>query len=564
MKLKQHIQRRAFTLVEMLVATALVMFIMLILSEAFVAGLEAFRTLKGIGDMEERLRAAALIIRADLERDHFESGVRLSDPTFWLQGNPPRQGFFNVTQGFTPTASLNAIPAGQQTVQVNSLTVADALNPTVGAWTIQPYMILLVDAGTAAAEYVMVLPNPPPTPATTPPTFTAAFTNPHSLGFKIRYIRQYEGNDADGLPASRATDHVLWLAVKQPGDRPENFFTAHMPYVLPLNPMAPATVYPASPTVYNPFFSTRLDGSPNPNYVPTTFGDQANDARFQDLLPTSSATIGYKTQWAEVAYFLFPNGSTAGGTPLYALYRCEYKVVPDSRYLNGQVFTLTPTAPLPPPPLISSFSQYPGLLSATPGPALVNLAATWTPGTPGIPTNDGFNEMSCQLKAITGGSYAPNTFFYSFNTPSDLAGSNLPAGTSPPFTRAFNTPVPGTFVPSRSLFSPTSPDAWSATLVATDVVSFDVQIAPGGPAGSTGGLLATSELPWSTLPNPANPAVPILASGTNDFVDIPGGSFDTATQGTGSQYSINAIRIILRVWNMKTEQTRQISIVQQL
>src|SRR6266446_2251193 len=60
--------RGAFTLVEMLVATALVMFIMLILSEAFVAGLEAFRTLKGIGDMESRLKSAVTPIRDDLRQ----------------------------------------------------------------------------------------------------------------------------------------------------------------------------------------------------------------------------------------------------------------------------------------------------------------------------------------------------------------------------------------------------------------------------------------------------------------------------------------------------------------
>ena len=47
MRIGHNNRRSAFTLVEMLVATALVMFIMLILSEAFVAGLEAFRTLKG-------------------------------------------------------------------------------------------------------------------------------------------------------------------------------------------------------------------------------------------------------------------------------------------------------------------------------------------------------------------------------------------------------------------------------------------------------------------------------------------------------------------------------------
>src|SRR5438132_12709355 len=86
--------RGAFTLVEMLVATALVMFIMLILSEAFVAGLNAFRTLKGIGDMEERLRHAAIAIRNDLQADHFEAGRRLRDPQFWNQAKPnPSDGF---------------------------------------------------------------------------------------------------------------------------------------------------------------------------------------------------------------------------------------------------------------------------------------------------------------------------------------------------------------------------------------------------------------------------------------------------------------------------------------
>src|SRR5438034_11466438 len=127
MKLRQKNGRGAFTLVEMLVATALVMFIMLILSEAFVAGLNAFRTLKGIGDMEERLRHAAIVIRGDIQADHFEAGRRLSDPQFWNQANPnPREGFFHISQGNTPTFSTTAaapgpptsivLPAGQYTV----------------------------------------------------------------------------------------------------------------------------------------------------------------------------------------------------------------------------------------------------------------------------------------------------------------------------------------------------------------------------------------------------------------------------------------------------------------
>src|SRR6266576_3124405 len=90
--------RKAFTLVEMLVAMALVIFITTILSEAFVAGLDAFRNLKAVGDLNDKLRTAATTLRRDLNADHFEGRRRLSDPGFWLQG-PPREGFFRIDQG---------------------------------------------------------------------------------------------------------------------------------------------------------------------------------------------------------------------------------------------------------------------------------------------------------------------------------------------------------------------------------------------------------------------------------------------------------------------------------
>src|SRR5262245_45125349 len=88
-------RRTGFTLVEMLVSVALVLFIMVILTEAFGKGLESFRTLKAIGDMEARLRAAASILRRDLAADHFEGRRRLSDPSGrWNAMGLPREGFF--------------------------------------------------------------------------------------------------------------------------------------------------------------------------------------------------------------------------------------------------------------------------------------------------------------------------------------------------------------------------------------------------------------------------------------------------------------------------------------
>ena len=63
-------QRQGFTIVEMLVAMALTIFIMVILSEAFVAGLETFRQLKAIGDMSETLHIQSTIVTFDLMEIH--------------------------------------------------------------------------------------------------------------------------------------------------------------------------------------------------------------------------------------------------------------------------------------------------------------------------------------------------------------------------------------------------------------------------------------------------------------------------------------------------------------
>jgi prepilin-type N-terminal cleavage/methylation domain-containing protein len=93
-------RRQGFTLVEMMVAMGLTVFVMVILTQAFVSGLESFRQLKGIADMQQGLRTAMLRIQNDLSADHFEAGRKLSDANFWGDGNP-RLGFFVVQQNPT-------------------------------------------------------------------------------------------------------------------------------------------------------------------------------------------------------------------------------------------------------------------------------------------------------------------------------------------------------------------------------------------------------------------------------------------------------------------------------
>jgi len=76
---------------------------------------------------------------------------------------------------------------------------------------------------------------------------------------------------------------------------------------------------------------------------------------------------------------------------------------------------------------------------------------------------------------------------------------------------------------------------WSATLIATDVVSFDVQI--------------------------LSPQIS-QATGIQDLSTVPGGLFDTAYGSPG--YTVSAVKITLRVWDLKTHQTRQVTVIQDM
>ncbi len=93
-------RRSGFTITELLVAMALIVFVMSILATAFSEGMKTFRAFKGIGDMNQRLRTASSLLRDDLQNPHFEGDRRLSDANFWTIGppreefGPPREGFF--------------------------------------------------------------------------------------------------------------------------------------------------------------------------------------------------------------------------------------------------------------------------------------------------------------------------------------------------------------------------------------------------------------------------------------------------------------------------------------
>ncbi len=102
-------RRNGFTLPELLVAVALILFIMVILAEIFTVGQACIQTLKAVADAEARMRTPAIALRNDLGWPHFEGNRRLSDPAFWQTG-PPVQGFFVIRQGSAPAPPTVPIP----------------------------------------------------------------------------------------------------------------------------------------------------------------------------------------------------------------------------------------------------------------------------------------------------------------------------------------------------------------------------------------------------------------------------------------------------------------------
>lgn len=397
-------RRQAFTLVEMLVSLALVLFIMVILSQALSTGLETFRLLKSTGELDEKLRMATTILQQDLQRDHFEGKRRLSDPSFWIQG-PPREGFFHIEQ------------------------LAKS---------------------------------------------------------------QLEGRDGDLIPSWIATNHRLHFSIKMRGSQRQDFISAIVP-----------------------------PGSPLLTANTTYFGFPA-DARYQDAPAT------YNSQWAEVAYFLMPNGASAGGTPLFALYRRQRLAVPNNSDLNWGASRV-----------------------AVPNPAAAKQI---------LPA---YASMSCSV------AQPANTLY--FNSPTDLTVPERRFGMS-------RVTLPDPKNPNL-LVSNFAPLGTGEDLLLTDVISLTVRI-----------------LSPDVLNQPPSPARPYdhvddPADGPNAFVDLPlvggfggivnggltapVGAFDSWSSVQDEVYNyygsqaplpirISALQITLRIYDVKTQQTRQRTIVQDM
>lgn len=251
-------RRQAFTIVELLVAMALIIFIMYVLAEAFAAGTTVFRNLKAVGDMNERLRGASNLLRRYLSAEHFDGRRRLSDPDFWKNG-PPTEGFFRIWQNTAPV-----VPGAQQ------VTLAQLRN----------------------SGYVE------------------------------------EGTDLDGNKSYLARDHGLHFTVRLRGNNRSDYFQTRLP-------------------ANSPLFTDQTMPYPG-NYL-------------QEQPQAGTPDGVFAAQWAEIAIYLKPTGeftetkpdvdppntNTVTELPLYALHVRQRLLVPANDDVTTAVVPTPATNLLP-------------------------------------------------------------------------------------------------------------------------------------------------------------------------------------------------------------------------
>jgi type II secretory pathway pseudopilin PulG len=480
---RNHRRRSAFTLVEMLVASALIIFMMYVIASAFESGLESFRKLKVQGDMQEKLRAAATAIRLDLTAPHFGDDSTLSDQRLNDQTWQPRsKGYFRISQP--------APPAGQSSAGIQE--GADPDNPLAKYYLLTP----------AAAQNLYL-------------QFTVNLTNGHPVNRDAR---------------ARADQYFMTGFTNPPGN---NDFTINK--------------YSA-PDFNNAF-----------------------------LNPTNASVTTFSSYWAEVAYFVKPNGKTTDGAiPLYDLYR-------------RQVLLVEPAPPNP----------YPPTYNASTGVTDVSWWQTSASAQQGL--YNGSADVTEPVRRW--GSVVPPS-------PS-VAYGQVAAGTA---NSAVMPPLPTIFDEVQGNLS--NPRAGGDLLI-TNVVNFEIKVlwepVVAGAANSTrfNPAVTSNFTPPSATNNPDYPfdylpvgINPGFAGATSRVFDTWSSNTDTVSgttynygtpvagpnvqqeygawnQGhfsslTGAaaprptQYTIplrvrvRALQIKLRIWDQKTSQTRQITIIQDM
>ncbi len=584
--------RTGFTLVELMVAMALTIFIMLILTQAFVIAIDTFTTLKAIGDTQEILRSGANAVRNDLGLDHLEGKRRLSDPSIVIQR--PSVGFLST---YTPSITTTGVTTSGSTLVTNVISTTAGLQ--VGMAVTGPAI--------PPNTWVFAINNAKAFSLSSPALLSQ---NPTQL--TIFPLTIAEGSDLDNMMSWRS-NYALHMTCRLRSDQQQSYYTTQIQNPGVQHPFNPTiqffnlrTLYGMDPTnlawTSLQTFGADADATLRPNYAnrppflnPSLIPAPSNNNPILQTFPNPNPpppfypAYFYRGQWAEVFYFLGspalgpyqPTGTTeeptnpeGAGLPLYGLYRAYYVMAPDTSVINNP----DPTKPLPlsafpgyvnppnwvlnpsyagmactplgpaPPPSASAQSSPPLVFHS---PANVAGGALWTLTGVGIPPTQG----------PTGG-----TFTITYNGQTTIP---IPSGANSGFILG-------------ALQNLANVGVGNVQVSGGPVNQFPVLLQFSGPSVSPPTVLTVDttklvaglirQAPWRTI-HPSTPPLPLR----NATLVVPnvlsfhvrsvlGGTapVDLVFDSAYSPTSLLGLSITLRVWDNKTRQARQLTIVQDL
>ena len=287
--------RKGFSLVELMIAMAIIILMLSIMSQAFVIATTVMQGLKDAAEMQLLARPVMNILQRDLSANHFEGSKKLSDPDFWDFG-PPRQGYFMAWQEYPH--------------EVDESSLGNYSNIT-GSYSYN------------SANY-----NIYPVPAIK--TLNANIFAGNHPG--------YEGKTSDYVQFRRSSgtaNHQLAFTARLAGKNPEDFFQAKFPFynIAPLN--ANTLFYPSvsNPSAMYDANIKRFETDPGlihsqwaeVCYFLGPYGPNTG------VVPGVSPSIS--TGLAKPA----PTGYTGGSNslPLYTLYRQQRLLLPDMSALSN-------------------------------------------------------------------------------------------------------------------------------------------------------------------------------------------------------------------------------------
>src|SRR5262245_8944599 len=124
---------QGFTLPELLVSLALIIFIMSIIASAFGAAGKLVSDMRAAYSLAERLRGVMSLLRKDLSQQHLDNTPRRLGTSSWVPVNASNKGFFRILQLGRPTFVPDPAPTIREGVQSTSIMPATAAgSPATG------------------------------------------------------------------------------------------------------------------------------------------------------------------------------------------------------------------------------------------------------------------------------------------------------------------------------------------------------------------------------------------------------------------------------------------------